>query len=336
MNLTEINILKIIKDIRVAKYTFLNFIEDVLKQAKTPLTCKEIWEQGVELGLDKKLDSKGKTPWKSLGSILRTNAYSDGSIFMIVSDNPRTFWLDSREKELDNEIVLEEVEEREKDNNEDENIKEKYLHELLVYFLKNNQDFDLYCKTINHRNSVRAPKGKNLWAFPDIVGVHYPLYFKETTFDLLKITNTNPYKLYSFELKINLDFASLKECYFQAVSNSSWANEGYLVALHCEEDEEFVSELRRLNDAFGIGIIKLDAENPLASKILVPAKSKVNLDYKTINKLISENRDFKDFVESVVHNAHIRSSNHLNKSIYDSIFETEEEMEEHIKKHNII
>lgn len=322
------------KDTRVAKYTFLNFAEDVLKQAKTPLSYREIWEQGVELGLDKKLDSKGKTPWESLGAILRTNASSDNSIFMIVSDNPRTFWLYSRENELDNEVVLEETEEEGKDSKKDE--KEKYLHELLVYFLKNNQDFDLYCKTINHRNSVRAPKGKNLWAFPDIVGVHYPLYFKEATFDLLKITNTNPYKLYSFELKVRLDFASLKEYYFQAVSNSSWANEGYLVALHCQEDEEFISELRRLNDAFGIGIIKLNADNPLASKVLVPAKSKVNLDYKTINKLVSENSIFKAFIESVVHNANIRSSNHLNKSVYDSVFETEKEIEEHIKKHNII
>lgn len=320
----------------MAKYTFLDLAEDVLKQAKIPLSYREIWEQGVELGLDKKLDSKGKTPWESLGSRLRTNASSDNSIFIIVSDNPQTFWLYSREKELDSEVALEKTEERKKDSKKDEKVEEAHLHKLLVYFLKNNQDFDLYCKTINHKSSIRAPRGKNLWVFPDIVGVHYPLYFKETTFDLLKITNTNPYKLYSFELKVRLDFASLKECYFQAVSNSSWANEGYLVALYCQEDEQFISELRRLNDAFGIGIIKLDAENLLASKVLVPAKSKVNLDYKTINKLILENHDFKDFIESVVHNAKVRHSNHLNKSIYDPVFKTEEEIEEHIKKHNII
>lgn len=44
---------------------------------------------------------------------------------------------------------------------------------------------------------------------------------------------------------------------FQAVSNSSWANEGYLVVLQ-EIDSEVLSELRRLNQSFGIGVIKLE------------------------------------------------------------------------------
>ena len=49
-----------------------------------------------------------------------------------------------------------------------------------------------------------------------------------------------------------------REFFFQAVSNSSWANEGYLVAAEIIQDDELLSELECLSIAFGIGIIQLD------------------------------------------------------------------------------
>ncbi|MCW1533883.1 HrgA protein, partial [Campylobacter jejuni] len=89
-----------------------------------------------------------------------------------------------------------------------------------------------------------------------------------------------------------LNFSNLKECYFQAVSNSSWANEGYLVVLQ-EIDSEVLSELRRLNQSFGIGVIKLkDISN---SQILISAKEK-ELDIQTLNMLINKNPNFKEFI----------------------------------------
>ena len=47
-----------------------------------------------------------------------------------------------------------------------------------------------------------------------------------------------------------------RESFFQAVSNSSWANEGYLVAAEIIQDDELLSELECLSIAFGI--IQLD------------------------------------------------------------------------------
>ena len=37
-------------------------------------------------------------------------------------------------------------------------------------------------------------------------------------------------KLWSFEAKLLINRSNVRECFFQAVSNSSWANFGYLVA----------------------------------------------------------------------------------------------------------
>lgn len=57
---------------------------------------------------------------------------------------------------------------------------------------------------------------------------------------------------------MRLSWSNLKECYFQAVSNSSFANEGYLVVFE-EFDDEILEELIRLNASFGIGVIKLES-----------------------------------------------------------------------------
>lgn len=80
-------------------------------------------------------------------------------------------------------------------------------------------------------------------------------------------------------MKISVNLTNLRECYFQAVSNSSWAHEGYLVALNISEEPEMMDELRRLNNAFGIGVIRLEAEHFMQSEILFSAKEKESLDW---------------------------------------------------------
>ncbi len=50
----------------MAHYSFQDFAIDVLKTATAPMTPKEIWEKGVQMGLDTKLASAGKTPWDTL------------------------------------------------------------------------------------------------------------------------------------------------------------------------------------------------------------------------------------------------------------------------------
>lgn len=47
-------------------YGYKDFAIDVLKTATAPMSPKEIWEKGVQMGLDAKLASTGKTPWDTL------------------------------------------------------------------------------------------------------------------------------------------------------------------------------------------------------------------------------------------------------------------------------
>lgn len=41
-------------------------------------------------------------------------------------------------------------------------------------------------------------------------------------------------RLWSFEVKLKLTRGDVREAWFQTVSNSSWANQGYLVAAEVE------------------------------------------------------------------------------------------------------
>jgi hypothetical protein len=122
--------------------------------------------------------------------------------------------------------------------------------------------------------------------------------------------------------------ASLRESFFQTVSNSSWANEGYLVVAKISQDDEFLSELKRLSISFGIGIIKIDIEDPDSSEILFPAKYKSELDWDTINKLSTENSDINEFIKRIKIDI---SSKEVRKEKYDNVYDADK-LKETIKK----
>lgn len=133
--------------------------------------------------------------------------------------------------------------------------------------------------------------------------------------EVQKAFSVSALKLFSFEMKISISFSNLREYYFQAISNSSWANEGYLVALRIADDSSLIDELRRLNNAFGIGIIRLNPEDIEQSEILFPAKENLSVDWDTINRLAEENVDFKEFISDITEDIKLGKV----KSNYDSI-----------------
>jgi hypothetical protein len=143
--------------------------------------------------------------------------------------------------------------------------------------------------------------------------------------------------LSSYELKreINSD-SELKKAFFQAVSNSSWANYGYLVAF--EISDSLNEEMERLNQSFGIGIIELKS-NPYESKVLYSAKYR-DLDFKTIDKLCKINKDFEKFMEQAeklltANERYVTATERELEESCDKYFQSDTEMEEYCKKKNI-
>jgi len=211
---------------------------------------------------------------------------------------------------------------------------ERDLHKLLSSFLKNT---DTYSKTIFHEKS-NGSDSNQIWTHPDMVGIKFlSLQTKASQNFLKSINRVDTFKMSSYELKkeINRD-SELKQAFFQAVSNSSWANYGYLVAF--EFRDSLYEEMARLNQSFGIGIIELNA-NPYKSKLLFPATYRY-LDFKTIDKLCKINKEFEKFIEQTeklmtAEERYYRSTEKELDEFCDDYFATDTDFIKYCKDKNI-
>ncbi|MCQ2889289.1 hypothetical protein JT156_02600 [Helicobacter pylori] len=333
--------------------TYRELGKKVLEQAEKPLSAEEIWERACEMGSDKELSSIGKTPIATLGSQLGEHKTSnDEKQFYVARKEKGThyYWLKSREREFPPQETPDAKEEDDEqsecsDATKKQKIsfyeeKEGNLHKLLVKFLYEDPNFKLLCKTICHEKCKKTSAGKALWNYPDIVGVYFPYNkyspynkYQKETLDFLRHTGQKRHKLFSFELKFEISSSNLKESYFQAVSNSTWANEGYLVVFNIDkkDKDEVLNELRRLNQSFGIGFIKLESDIS-NSKILLPAKER-EIDMQTLNMLIDDSpEDFKPFIKDINKQIKAGFDTHVKVAGLDLVLD-DEAMQKHIEKH---
>ncbi len=116
------------------------------------------------------------------------------------------------------------------------------------------------------------------------------------------------------------------------MSNSTWANEGYLVVFE-EIKDKVLGELRRLSQSFGIGVIKLESEIS-NSKILLPAKER-EIDIPTLNMLIEQSPgDFKPFMENINRQIEAGFDKPIQMEGFDKVL-NDEAMQKHIKDKGI-
>lgn len=283
-------------------YKFINLAEDVLNDAPAPLDHRQIWSQAQARQLDVRVGTRGKTPWHNVRSAINANIddFGDQSKFVRVGQHPRRYFLRRRLPEIAEESTSQSA--GDAVPTQEFPYREKHLHSLLAYWAYNNGDFfderKICTKTISHSKS--HSKGLREWLHPDMVGVYFP--FDDMNQDVVKLSHSlnssEIVRLFSFELKRAIDRRNYRECFFQAVSNSSWAHEGYLVSAEIAENEELYSELGRLSNAFRIGVIRLDVRDINASTVLFRATERSTLDWDTINKL-SDNTDFESFIKGV-------------------------------------
>ena len=181
---------------------------------------------------------------------------------------------------------------------EDTSLREHDLYPILSKFLWS--ELKIYSKRINEkgsRNSYGA--GGNRWLYPDVVGMEdFSRDWNREIKDCVQQYADRKTKLWSFEVKILINRSNVREVFFQAVSNSSWANFGYLVASEIEGTDT-LKELRILSSLHGIGFMKLDTDNPSESQIMIPAKERSEIDWNTANRLAEANNDFLNYIKLV-------------------------------------
>jgi hypothetical protein len=284
-------------------YSFLELASEVLRTAKQPLTYQGIWEVAKESGLSAQINTSGRTPWQTLGAQLYVDVRDNSeSKFIKVGKRPARFFLKNRQSEISANLVSQIEKEEEKKEKSAPKYRERDLHPMLAYFAYSNPSFNrgrsIYTKTILHEKSLK--QGYNEWIHPDMVGFYLPIEdWRPEVIEFNRLLDNNSIRLFSFEVKKSLNKVNYRESYFQAVSNSSWAHEGYLVASEILQDDDFLAELERLAASFGIGIVHLDLADIDSSSVLYPARIRGTLDWETINKLCDQNPDFEKFVEDV-------------------------------------
>jgi hypothetical protein len=259
-----------------------------LKDLNDPSTYKIIYNNLVEKGYYSFSDA-AKTPDQTvsaqLGEFIRKG---DTRVKRTNSKAGFLYYLTENEDKIDIQ-PLEDSQSQVKTKKE--TYLERDLHPLLSSYLKSKK---IFSKTIFHEKS-NGNESHQKWVHPDMIGIKLLNLSTKQSNDLMKITNKNDtFKITSYEIKreINSDY-ELKKCYFQAVSNSTWSNYGFLVAYNF--DSSLYEEMERLNQSFGIGMIEL-SNLPYESKILFPSKYN-ELDFKTIDKLCKINEDFRNFIE---------------------------------------
>lgn len=177
-------------------------------------------------------------------------------------------------------------------------VKEHTLYPILSAFIWS--ELKLYSKRIDEKRSINSKgAGGNKWLYPDLVGMEdLSSDWHREVKDCVQQYADKQTKLWSFEIKILINRSNVREAFFQAVSNSSWANLGYLVSSEIS-GADTLKELRMLSSLHGIGFILLDAENPSESEIMMPAKERAKIDWDTANRLTEENKDFLDYIKLI-------------------------------------
>jgi hypothetical protein len=231
---------------------------------------------------------------------------SDAKICWQDKPRPRTYWYDP---EKISGQYTEQIIDKDEDNEEEQEenfplstttnlLAECDLYPILINYLKS--EFKLFCQRIDEKRSKNSRgSGGNQWLHPDVVAMQpVDKEWNELIRSCVKQGAGQSVRLWSFEVKKELNGSNTRKSFFQAVSNSSWANEGYLVATSIS-DSTVEQELRMLSALHGIGVILLNPENPSESELVLPARARPEIDWQSVNRILVENEDFKDYIELV-------------------------------------
>ncbi|WP_187830858.1 COG2958 family protein [Helicobacter pylori] len=275
----------------------IEIVQSVL-EITGPIKVTEVYDKAKELfekgEIAKMFDYGGNTPDQSVSALIYTALNKGEELpFFKAQEKPALIALNSTAKEP--------VLNMEKISAPSVKIAhERDLHPFLTYMAFYNENLKCYTKTIFHEESLKSSKGMDRWLYPDMVGVRFlhAEWSNENLIAFSKKFDTLPVKLVSFELKKEISVHNCRECYFQAISNSS--NEGYLVGRHIDtHNSKLMDLLKRLHASFGIGVIDLRTDED-KSAILLNAKYKEKIDYTMAQELSDKNKKFSGFLKSVV------------------------------------
>ncbi len=274
---------------------FVTNVESILsKYPDKQFTAKELANLILNEGksyLSKRKDFGVKTTEQLQEQLVReiyaansSDSFSEN--IKATSDTPKKFYFYNTKEQ---DIIESDVEET--------SLQEKELYPILCEYLSN--VLRIYPKRIDEKRSSNTyGKNGNKWLHPDIVGLQIVSEsWNEEVKKCIKLHGEPQISLWSFEVKRKITRSNVRKTFFQTVSNSSWANNSYLVAVDIED--KALAELQILCKGHKIGVIQLNTKDPNDSQIRIPAIEDYELDWGIINRICQTNTDFKDYVEKI-------------------------------------
>ncbi len=280
---------------------YSQFVRKVLKESGKGWTAQELAKQYFKEYPDKCKEKQQKSKKQELktdkGLIDQLKAeaprYLKGNGFKSTDEKPKKYY-NEPEVSVDN-VTSNEVNDNAKD------FKENDCYQPLIKYLWS--ELGIYAKRIDEKRSQnKQGPGGNRWLYPDVVGIeNLTLDFTHEVKDIVNLhSQGSTARLWSFEVKLEITRSNLRESFYQAVSNSSWANFGYLVAVNIEDKSNtLIRELNILSRAHGIGVIQLNISNPTKSNIIIPAGESIEVDWNIVNRITDENSDFRAYIQDL-------------------------------------
>ncbi len=290
-------------------------VAQIVQSSQSPLTAADIAQYMLEHANEYEYIDQLKLKEQDLDSIKAilkrnvTTLYCQGALqplhISATPERPRHFYYDKllTESQLDTTKAKEAVKD------------EKDLYPKLMQFCKWVLNVDTL--RIDEKTSKRLLEKNNVWLHADIVGFEdlmNKFQGKETKECIIEYSCERSL-LYSFEVKKQIDKGNLRKCFFQAVSNSSWANFSYLVAE--DINEETKEELQLLCESFKMGFIKLNRKEPEESEIVIPAP-KTALDWNMMDRIAQANSDFKKYLDNISLAYKCHNDKNIRKPEWDS------------------
>jgi hypothetical protein len=181
----------------------------------------------------------------------------------------------------------------------DDELREADLYPVIQSFL-----FDvegIVTKRINESTSSnRRGRNGNKWLHPDIVGMHVTgAEWSDAVKQCSSHLHSTKARIVAVEVKRTITGSDLRQHFFQAVSNSRWANRAYLAAVEVLGEHTW-RELQMLCALHGIGYIRIDPDDAGGGRIAIPALEREEVDWASANRIAEENRDFREFLNLVL------------------------------------
>lgn len=131
-----------------------------------------------------------------------------------------------------------------------------------IFTRLSDMNYAVFSRSIEHTKATKGTKGKNRWKFPDVVTLHWDTTVVDPesnrlypeVFSVRQASGDHVFVIESTELKVNVSVPSLREYFFQCVSNSKWANRTTLAIACAIDDESVEDEIRRLGMSYGVHV----------------------------------------------------------------------------------